>query len=412
MHRVAAFFLISLLATASLGAQSVQYSESRKIFLLTTRSSSYAMGVDSNGTLQHLYWGAPLWRIQDLPAAAPRRDISSFDPRQMLENEEFPGWGGPRYYEPSLKITRDDGGRDLVLRYASHRLQADDLDIVLKDIRDDLEVTLHYHVYPELGILRRHATIANKTTRPFTIESAQSGAWNLPPGDGYQLTYLSGRWAGETQINREPIHEGAKILESRKGHTSHNFNPWFAIDHGDASEEQGRVWFGALAWGGNWRITVEQTPYRQVRVTGGFNSFDFAYPLQPGESLETPAFYGGYSENGFGGASRLLHRFERQEILPGGLTSRTRPVLYNSWEATTFNVDEPGQKQLATAAAKLGVELFVMDDGWFGKRNNDHAGLGDWTVNPQKFPNGLEPLIKYANSLGMDFGLWVEPEMV
>src|SRR5271157_923181 len=287
MPRASALATLPLLASWCLSAQSVQYVESRKIWLLTTSRSSYAMGLDANGSLQNLYWGAPLWRAEDLPAAVERRDISSFDPHQMLENEEFPGWGGPRYYEPALKITRDDGNRDLVLRYASHRIQQNDLDIVLKDIRDDIEVTLHYRVYPALGILRRHATIQNKTTRPFTVESAQSGVWHLPPGEGYRLTYLTGRWAAETQINREPIHEGVKVLESRKGHTSHNFNPWFAIDTGDAGEEHGRVWFGALAWSGNWRISMEQTPYRQVRVTGGMNSFDFAYRLKPGDSLET-----------------------------------------------------------------------------------------------------------------------------
>jgi alpha-galactosidase len=412
MKRVPVLFVMPMMAAAVLSAQPVQYQQSRKVWLLTTSRSSYAMGLDSEGVLQNLYWGAPLWRVEDVPPAVQRRDISSFDPRQMLENEEYPGWGGPRYYEPALKITRADGNRDLVLHYLSHRINQNDLDITLKDIRDDIEVTLHYRVYPALGMLRRNATILNKTAQPLTIESAQSGAWNLPPGEGYQLTYLSGRWAAETQINREPVHEGVKVLESRKGHTSHNFNPWFALDKGDASEEHGGVWFGALAWSGNWRISVEQTPYRQVRVTGGFNSFDFSYPLKPGEQLETPAFYGGFSDDGFGGASRLLHRFEREEILPGGTSSRLRPVLYNSWEATTFNVSEAGQKQLASTAAKLGVELFVVDDGWFGKRNNDRAGLGDWVVNPQKFPQGLKGLIDHVNGLGMDFGLWVEPEMV
>jgi len=395
-----------------MSAQAIQYIESRKIWLLSAGQTSYAMGVAGDGALRHLYWGAPLWRADDLQAPAPRRDISSFDPRQMLEAEEYPGWGGPRYYEPALKIARENGDRDVVLRYVSHRIQQNDLDIVVKDIRDDIEVTLHYRVYPEQGILRRSATIRNGTPKPLTLESAQSATWNLPPGEGYQLSYLSGRWAAETQLNHEPIHEGAKILESRKGHTSHNFNPWFAVDAGDAGEEYGRVWFGALGWSGNWRITVEQTPYRQVRVTGGLNSFDFAYPLKPGESLETPPFYAGFSGHGFGDASRTLHRFEREQILPGGATSRLRPVLYNSWEATTFNVNEAGQAALADKAAKLGVELFVMDDGWFGARNDDHAGLGDWFVNPQKFPQGLKGLIDHVNGLGMDFGLWVEPEMV
>jgi alpha-galactosidase len=203
-----------------------------------------------------------------------------------------------------------------------------------------------------------------------------------------------------------------KVLESRLGHTGHNLNPWFAIDKGDAGEDHGGIWFGALAWSGNWRISVEQTPYRQVRVTGGFNTFDFSYPLRDGEKLDTPVFYGGFAAHGFGQASRLLHNLEREHIVPGHPNARVRPVLYNSWEATTFDVNEAGQEALADKAAKLGVELFVMDDGWFGKRNNDHAGLGDWTVNPQKFPHGLAPLIHEVNRLGMDFGLWVEPEMV
>ena len=405
--------LSSFLLTATTAfAQSIQFDAARKVWLLTTSQSSYAMGVSPDGSLLNLYWGGPLWRIADLPAAAQRHDVSSFDPHQMLENEEFPGWGGPRYYEPAVKITRDDGDRDLVLHYVSHRVQQDSLDITMKDIRDDIEVVLHYVVYPEYGLLRRSATISNKTPHPITLESAQSAVWNLPTGDGYQLTYLTGRWAAETQLTREPIHQGEFVMESRKGHTSHYVNPWFAIDNGTASEEDGPVWFGALGWSGNWRIAVEQTAYRQVRVTGGFNPFDFAYPLAPGESLDTPSFYGGFSRGGYGAASRLLHRFEREKILPGGLESRLRPVLYNSWEATTFNVTEAGQEALADKAAPVGIELFVIDDGWFGSRNNDHAGLGDWVVNPKKFPNGLKPLIDHVNKLGMDFGLWVEPEMV
>src|SRR5580698_8209372 len=411
LHPASSLLLASLSAFA-LAAQPIQYVESRKLFLLTTRDSSYAMGVDPNGELQHLYWGAALWRADDLAAAVPRRELSSFDPPAMLEREEFAAWGGTRYYEPALKLTRADGNRDVVLRYLSHNLHDNTLDIVLKDIHDDIQVVLHYRVYPDHGILERSATIVNKTAKPLNVESAQSATYNLPAGEGYQLTYLTGRWAAETQVNHEAIHQGMKVLESRKGHTSHNINPWFAVDAGDAGEDHGGVWFGALGWSGNWRITIEQTPYQQVRVTGGLNTFDFAYPLKPGESLDTPAFYAGYAAHGFGAASRLLHRFEREQIAPGGLTSRVRPVLYNSWEATTFNVNEAGQTQLADTAAKLGVELFVMDDGWFGKRNNDHAGLGDWTVNPQKFPQGLKGLIHYVNSLGMDFGLWVEPEMV
>lgn len=411
MRRVAQSFILALLIVSTATAQ-IRFDQARKIWLITSSVSSYAMGVGPTGELQHLYWGGPITRIEDVPPAQERRDISSFDPHQMLENEEFPGWGGPRYYEPALKITRADGDRDLVLHYQSHRVQGNDLEITLKDIRDNIEAVLHYRLYPETGIIDRWATVRNGTQQKITVESAQSATWYLPAGDGYRLSYLSGRWAAETQLNREPIHEGMKVLESRLGHTGHNLNPWFAIDRGSAGEEHGAVWFGALAWSGNWRLTVEQTPYRQVRVTGGFNTFDFSYPLKPGESLETPEFYGGFSDHGFGAASRLLHTLELTQIEPHGIHARPRPVLYNSWEATEFNVTEAGQIALADKAAKLGVELFVIDDGWFGKRNNDRAGLGDWVVNPQKFPHGLQTVIQHVNSLGMDFGLWVEPEMV
>ena len=408
--------IVTLAFSVSLGAQTIQFDQGRKVFLITTARSSYALGIAPNGQLEHLYWGAPLWRMADIGPAVNARDISSFDPGAMLDNEEYAGWGGGRYYEPALKIKRANGDRDLVLHYAKHEMAGDELRITLRDIRDDIEATLHYRVYEATGIIARSSEIRNGTNQPVEIDSAQSGTWYLPAGVGYRLSYLSGRWGAETQLNREPVEEGMKVLESRLGHTGHNLNPWFAIDRNDvnngASEEQGEVWFGALAWSGNWRISVEQTPYRQVRVTGGLNTFDFSYQLKPGETLETPEFYGGFSSHGFGEASRLLHETERVSIEPNGAQARLRPVLYNSWEATEFNVTEAGQRALAEKAAKLGVELFVIDDGWFGKRNNDHAGLGDWQVNPAKFPQGLKSLIGYVNGLGMDFGLWVEPEMV
>lgn len=391
---------------------SVEYRPDRKLWILRTSVSTYALGVNQRGELQETYWGDALWRSGDLPAAGGGHELSSFDPAQSTEAEEFPGWGGTRYLEPCLKLTRANGDRDLVLHYASHQISGDELSIVLKDIRDELFVTLHYRVYPGEGVIRKYATFENKTSQPVHVESFQSGVWYPPHGNGYRLSYVTGRWAAEDQLTREDIHTGIKVIESRKGHTSHNANPWFEIDDGAAQEEHGRVWFGALGWSGNWRLAVERTPYAQVRVTGGWNTFDFGYVVAPGASLETPPFYGGYTAGGFGEASRIMHRFELAQIFPHGAQARQRPVLYNSWEATEFNVNEPGQRALAEKAAKLGVELFVMDDGWFGERNDDHAGLGDWTVNPKKFPNGLKPLIDYVNSLGMDFGLWVEPEMV
>jgi alpha-galactosidase len=417
---LSALIVMALWAPAQRGAEAamndapVRYLPDLKVWVLSTDRTSYAVGLNERNELQSLYWGEKLATDHDFFPAHSRPEHASFDSSETMTNNEYPGWGGRYYNEPALKVTLADGDRDLVLKYASHEVRGDTLVIRLKDIQYDLFVDLTYQVFAREDIIRKQAKIENHTSQVVTIESVQSGVWYVPAGEGYRLTYLTGRWAGETQLIREPINPGKKVFESRRGNTGHALNPWFAIDErGAADEEHGRVWFGALGWSGNWKLVVEETPAaHQVRVTAGYNDFDFSWPLAPGESLATPPYYGGFSSQGFGEASRLLHRFERDQILPDRAQPHARPVLYNSWEATEFNVDEAGQKALAEKAARIGVELFVMDDGWFGRRNNDHAGLGDWFVNPQKFPNGLHPLIDYVNSLGMKFGLWFEPEMV
>jgi alpha-galactosidase len=415
-----AFILATALLPGRLRPQSataappVRYLPALKVWELTTARTSYVLGLNERNELQSLYWGAKLASDDDLAPAHSQREHASFDSSETMTNLEYPGWGGIYFNEPALKVTLADGDRDLVLKYLSYEIHADTLVIRLKDIQYDLIVDLNYQVFPKEDIICKWSKIENHTPQVMTIESAQSGVWYVPPGENYRLSYLTGRWADETQLIQEPIDPGKKVLESRRGNTSHQLNPWFAIDaQGQADEQHGRVWFGALGWSGNWKLVVEDTPpAHQVRVTGGYNDFDFSWPLKPGESLETPPYYGGFSDQGFGEASRLMHRFERDEILPDHAHPHVRPVLYNSWEATEFNVNEAGQTELAEKAAKIGVELFVMDDGWFGARNNDHAGLGDWYVNRQKFPNGLTPLVDKVHSLGMKFGLWFEPEMV
>jgi alpha-galactosidase len=400
-----------LLAPAAASSQApVRYVPESRLWILDAGESTYVVGVNERDELQNIYFGRRVWRDADWKPAHSYPQWDGVDPSTNVTPEEYPGWGGLRFMEPCLKVTLADGVRDLVLKYASYEIHDRDLTIHMKDVNYPLEVDLLYHIYPQ-GILRKQARIRNNTQQVVTLESAQSGVWPLPAAKGYHLSYLSGRWGEETQLTREEIHPGSKILESRRGSTSNQMNPWFAIDQA-ASEEHGEVWFGALGWSGSWRIDVEQTPALDVRVTGGFNNFDFSYPLKPGESLTTPPFYAGFTAGGFGQASRTFHRFQLDEILPRRSASRLRPVLYNSWEATGFNVDETGQKALAEKAARIGVERFVMDDGWFGARDTSRAGLGDWTPNPKKFPNGLQPLIEYVKKLGMDFGLWVEPEMV
>jgi len=410
-----AFFLA--LPTLALSQGAARYDSATRVFRLDGGSATYAFGVNARGELQQLYWGGRLGPSDRLPAAVAVREWASFDSSYTTTPQEYAGWGAGLFVEPALKVTFPDGNRDLVLHYESHRVITDGFEVVLKDIGRGVFVTLRYAIDPQSGILARSAAIESREPQPVTVEQAATAAWALPPAR-YSLSYLTGRWAGEWTLNQESLSRGARVIESRRGSTGHQANPWFAIQRGDPDEEHGEVWFGALAWSGSWRITVERDQLDAVRVTGGFNPFDFGYVLHPGETLETPVFYGGYSRDGLGGASRLLHRFELHHVLPRKVgpgdeaVPKPRPVIYNSWEATGFDVTEAGQIALAEKAAELGVDRFVMDDGWFGQRKNDHAGLGDWYVNEQKFPRGLAPLIDKVHSLGMDFGLWVEPEMV
>ncbi len=398
-------------------AQPASFDATTKVFRLDGGNASYVFGVNARGELQQLYWGGRLGAKDAFPEAQPMPAWASFDSSYTTTPQEYAGWGAGLYVEPALKVTFADGNRDLVLHYESHTMTGDGVDVALKDISRAVVVTLHYRMDPASGILARSATIENRETKPITIEQAAAAAWALPAGH-YTLNYLTGRWAGEWTLTQEAVHPGARVIESRRGTTGHQANPWFALQAGAADENHGEVWFGALAWSGSWRITVEQDQLDEVRVTGGFNPFDFGYVLKTGEKLETPVFYGGYSAHGLGGASRLLHHYEIAHVLPHRIGTgedaapKPRPVIYNSWEATEFNVSEAGQMALAEKAAALGVDRFVMDDGWFGQRKTDHAGLGDWYVNQEKFPHGLKPLIDKVHSLGMDFGLWVEPEMV
>ncbi|HEY2399694.1 MAG TPA: alpha-galactosidase, partial [Steroidobacteraceae bacterium] len=398
-----------LASTQAVGA--ARYDSDTHVFTLSSPKVTYAFGVNERGELQSLYWGAGRAADDVVPAARPDSGSSSFDPSPGSTPQEYPAWGSAFYTEPALKVSFPDGNRDLVLHYLSHTINGSHVAVLLKDISRDVRVELRYDMDPDSGILARSAHIENHTGKPLFVQQAAAATWNLPSQD-YVLHSLSGRWAAEWQLDHRPVLPSQTILESRRGSTAQQNNPWFALTPAGTTENAGPVWFGALAWSGSWRITVEPDLRRRVRVTGGYNPFDFSYRLAPGEALDTPVFFAGYTSGGLGEVSRLLHHFELTHVLPQSPHPRARPVLYNSWEATQFNVDEAGQVKLAEMAARIGVERFVMDDGWFGARNNDHAGLGDWVVNPRKFPHGLQPLIERVHALGMDFGLWVEPEMV
>ena len=381
-------------------------------WILETTHTAYAFGLNSQGLLVHSYWGVKLPRAEDYPAPSESDGWAAFSGAADILPEEFPAYGGNKYIEPCLKISFADGVRDAVLVFVSSQVQDNELQIVLKDTHYPLLITLHYRVHAELDLIERFVTVQNNDVTPVKLERIFSSQWHPPAHRQYRLSHLAGAWFKETQIHREVLDLGTKVLESRRITSSHQNNPWFAVDtvQNPASEENGEVWFGALAWSGNWKLTAESTIHGQTRLGFGINDWDFALQLEAGQSYTTPSSLGGYSRAGFGAASRVLHRYVREMVLPH--KHQLRKVLYNSWEATTFNVNQPDQVALAEIAAAMGVELFVLDDGWFHKRNLDNAALGDWWADETKFPNGLNPLIEKVGALGMDFGLWLEPEMV
>ena len=399
--------------TPGMAAAQASYDAAHRMFRLDGGDVTYAFKVNATGLLQSVYWGK---RLPDkAPLAAPELSgLSGFDVTSNVVPQEYAGQGGGLYAEPALKVTYPDGNRDLVLFYRSHTIAGDEIRVTLSDLDRPLFVMLTYRIDRDTGVIARSATIENRGAGDVRVDQAAGAGFALPVAYDYRLHYSTGRWAAEWTLQDRPLTAGMTVLESRRGSTGSQNNPWFAITRGGTTtEENGPAWVGALAWSGSWRMTFDQDVTGRIRITGGYNPFDFAYRLRPGARLETPVFYVGFSDQGRGGASRVFHRFQRDRILPhrGGRLP-LRKVLYNSWEATEFKVNEAEQIALAERAATLGVERFVMDDGWFGSRNSDRAGLGDWIVNTSKFPNGLKPLIDRVKGLGMDFGLWVEPEMI
>jgi alpha-galactosidase len=390
----------------------IKHDASRNIWVLEGDHISYALGLSELGTINHIYFGEKLPQLTDYPIAG---SIANF-PYTLgseLSEEEYMGWGKAKFSEPSLKVTFHDHVRDVILTFIDFEIMDNILLFNLKDSYYALHVKLYYKIIADCDLIERYCEIINHSEKNMTLEQALTGSIFLPREKNYRLTYLTGRWPADMQLSRVMLPDTKLVLESRRGTTSHFANPFFMLDlESKADETSGEVYFGALAFSGNWKIVIEKDKFNMVKVSAGVNDFDFSWNLKPGESFCTPTYIVGYVNKGFGEASRNLHKYQRNYVLPIENRTKLRKTLYNSWDATHFDINEAQQSELAEIAAAIGVELFVMDDGWFNARNSDRAGLGDWVVNPTKFPNGLHGLISRVNELGMEFGLWVEPEMV
>lgn len=384
------------------------YLEENRIFVLETENTHYVFGIDPAGYNRHLHWGAKCD-----PADYAFTEIGDENSNHSMLDEyrqELTPFGSTVYRTCDLKAQFADGCREVALRYTGYRLEDDTLRVAFADTYYPLQVRLGYRVYPGLDIIKRWVEVENTGSAPISFERLFSAGFSLPGMDPYTFENTNGAWGGEFRPCRTVLDGGNLVYESHRGASNHNQSPYF-IAHLGATETRGAVYFGSLAYSGNFKVIAGRDLYGITRVSLGMNDFDFSHTLEPGAYFETPPVYCGKTE-GLGEMSRQMNRFCLEHLLPSRFRAEPLPVLYNSWEATEFNVNVADQTRLAEIAAGIGVELFVMDDGWFGARNNDRAGLGDWFVNPEKFPGGLDELIGNVNALGMDFGLWVEPEMV
>ncbi|WUJ70492.1 alpha-galactosidase [Kribbella soli] len=380
-----------------------------RVLLISTPGTSYSAYLGDDDIPIHTHWGARITvpdaeHLARSTAARLEAEWTSF--RSAANgHEEYPLDGGLQFGRAALSL--GDRGVAWFFVGAVHG----DRQVELQFAAGQVRIGLHYRVYDDSDVIDRWVTLRNDSASTVDVHRLDSAAWVLPEQAAYRMSTLTGRWAAETRLSRHALGEGRFVLESRRGITSHHVNPWFAIDDGSATEEYGEVYSAALQWSGSWRMLAQYEIDEPVQALFGWGHEDFGpRALEPGEELETPVSSGLFSAGGFGTTSRAWHAYALKHVLPGA--GDVRPVLFNSWEATGFDVDETGQVELATRAADLGCELFVLDDGWFGGRVDDRTGLGDWWVNRERFPNGLQPLIAKVQSLGMGFGLWVEPEMV
>ncbi|MET8007407.1 alpha-galactosidase [Nonomuraea glycinis] len=391
---------------------------------IDTPASTYVIRVEvdpatGEATPAQKYWGPRLSTEAARQVAAarePRRHVTSFSTPSEAE-ELLPVDGGTRWGTPSLQVSFGHT-RSVELRFAGASEHdegggAQRLDLALADAHHPFEVVLSIRAREDTDVIERWTTVRHRPDQagePITVTRLDSANWFVPDQAGYRYSGVFGAWAEEFQLQREPLPVGELVFTSRQGITSHQANPWIMIDAGAAGEEHGEVWGVALAWSGSWRLTTTHRPEGGVSVSAGFGHEGVRWTLEPGQELTGPPALGLYSAAGFGAASRAWHEYARRHVLP--TPGEERPVLYNSWEATAFAVTESGQLELAKTAASLGVELFVIDDGWFGARDDDTTSLGDWWPHRERFPAGLRGMLDGIRELGMRVGLWVEPEMV
>ncbi len=411
----------------------IEFNETNKIFYLSGKSFSYLIWIDPNGYLVNLHYGGRI-ESDDLTYFDMRTRPISFSPIPPdadhwftldIAGQEYGSYGQGDFRTPSVILCREDGDASSRFHYERHviydgapalegmphcRKGGQTLALVLRDVLSGAKITLNYTVYEQFGILVRNAEI-ECGAQPVCLKRAHSFCADLPEGE-YEAVCLHGRHCAERTPERVPLGHGTYTVSSTRGASSHQMNPFLALAERGCTETHGSVFAALLIYSGSYELSAEKSQTGGVRLCGGIQSLNFSKKMAPGEKFVTPQVALCHSDGGFGALSRAYHDFIRETILPPALAYARRPIVINNWEATYFQFDNEKLCKLADEAAELGVDTLVLDDGWFGKRNDDTSGLGDWFVNEDKLQGGLSAVIEHCKRLGLKFGLWFEPEMI
>ena len=417
----------------------IKFIEGTKMFKLDSKTSTYMFGVFEGNYLVHYYYGAtiPDTNVEDLrirPGFAsfcpdsPSARVFNFSPD--VTPLEYSTFGAGDFRLSAFAIKNSEGNKVTDLRYVSHNIysgkkpipglpstyvncdsEADTLEVLTEDKVTGARATLVYTVFNDYGVITRSVKVENPTDKPFHIDTIHSACVDLP-GNDYEMLDLYGRWCKERALERYPLHRGIQSIKSKRGSSSHNHNPFTALISKGATEDTGDCYGFNLVYSSNFSIDVEVDGFACTRLVMGINPEGFSWYLKPGEEFYSPEAVMVFTNEGLGEMSRIFHRFYSNNLIRGQWKKAKRPLLINNWEGTGMDFDDDKLVSFARHAKDIGLEMLVMDDGWFGKRDADNSSLGDWVVAEYKLKGGLSHLIDRVNSLGLKFGIWFEPEMI
>ncbi|MBZ4683844.1 MAG: Alpha-galactosidase [Fusobacteriales bacterium] len=417
---------------------SIYVNEELKEFHLQTKNSSYIVKILKNGEVGQLYYGKKIKHKQDfsnlLKIVPTPASVCEFeeDPIFSLENikQDYPSYGKGDFRQPAYHIEQENGSRitefsfhsfkiysgkpkllGLPATYVENEDEAKTLEIKLFDKLLNAELILYYSTFYDYDTITRSVKIINKGIENLYLDRFMSFSIDMFDSD-YEMVQLSGTWARERHMYRTSFRPGIQSIESTRGASSHHQNPFLAICRKNTDEFNGEVYGFSLVYSGSFLAQIEVDHYKTSRIMMGINPFDFKWKLEKNKEFQSPEAVLVYSDSGFNKMSQIYHKFYRERLARGKYRDKIRPILINNWEATYFNFTEEKILDMAKEAKKLGIELFVLDDGWFGKRDNDRSSLGDWFEYEKKLPNGIKGLSEKIVELGLQFGLWFEPEMI